>query len=273
MSGAALALALAAAVLHASWNLLIARAPDSETATAVAVITAVVAFAPVAVLTWRVEAAAVPFIVASSLLELAYTAMLAWSYQHVPLSIVYPVARGGAPVIVLGVSALALGVPTSAGQVVGVGVVATGVMLVRGLRGDVPLRTLRVPLLIACTIAGYTLVDRYGIRHAAALPYFELAMAGNLAYPVAIARTRGVAALRGALRPANVVAGIALFGAYALVLAALRLAPPGPVSAVRESSVVLATAFAAVALRERVDRRRLLGAACVTAGVALLALS
>ena len=64
-----------------------------------------------------------------------------------------------------------------------------------------------------------------------------------------------------------------MFGAYCLVLAALRLAPPGPVAAVRESSVVIATALAAALLGEEVSRVRLLGAVLVAGGVALLALS
>ena len=79
--------------------------------------------------------------------------------------------------------------------------------------------------------------------------------------------------LRAELNGAAVVAGGAMFGAYCLVLAALRLAPPGPVAAVRESSVVIATALAAGLLGEHVCRVRLLGAVLVAVGVALLALS
>ena len=51
-----------------------------------------------------------------------------------PLSIVYPVARGTAPVLVLVLGALLLGIHPSAGQVVGILVVAAGVMIVRGHR-------------------------------------------------------------------------------------------------------------------------------------------
>jgi drug/metabolite transporter (DMT)-like permease len=66
---------------------------------------------------------------------------------------------------------------------------------------------------------------------------------------------------------------VASFGAYALVLAALRLAPAPEVAAVRETSIVLATLLAAVFLRETVGTRRLAGAAVVAGGVALIALS
>ena len=88
-----------------------------------------------------------------------------------------------------------------------------------------------------------------------------------------IARTRGTAVLRGALAPATVVAGALFFLAYLMVLAALRLAEPGPVAAVRETSVVIATALGYLILREPVTRARAAGAAVVVAGIALVALS
>ena len=64
MPAAAFALALCAAFVHALWNLLLARARDTEAATAVALVVGAVAFAPVAALTWRVSGAAVPYLAA-----------------------------------------------------------------------------------------------------------------------------------------------------------------------------------------------------------------
>jgi drug/metabolite transporter (DMT)-like permease len=69
---------------------------------------------------------------------------------------------------------------------------------------------------------------------------------------------------------ASVGAGLATFGAYVLVLAALSRASAASVAAVRETSVVIATALAAPLLRERVGAIRLAGAVLVVAGVALL---
>jgi uncharacterized membrane protein len=64
-----------------------------------------------------------------------------------------------------------------------------------------------------------------------------------------------------------------MFGAYGLVLAALRLAPAAPVAAVRETSVVMATGLAALYLHERVTRERAIGAVLVCGGVVALALA
>ena len=255
----ALGLALGAAVLHAFWNLLLARERDTQAATAVALVSLVAVLALPAALTWRVEGAAVPYLLGSAALELVYVALLAAAYRRFELSVVYPVARGMAPVLALVLATALTASSPSAGEVGGVLAVGAGVLLVRGgLRGS--LAGLGAGLVVAAVIAGYTVVDRYGIHHANAAPYLLLVMLGPaLVYPLAIGRSR--------------VVGAASAGAYLLVLLALRLASAPAVAAVRETSVVIATGLAAAVLRERVSPRRLAGAALVAGGVALLALS
>ena len=78
--------------------------------------------------------------------------------------------------------------------------------------------------------------------------------------------------VRAELRASAVLAGILSFVAYALVLSALELASAASVAAVRETSVVISTAFAAVLLHEQVSRSRFAGSALVVCGIALLAL-
>lgn len=268
MPAAALGLALGAAFLHALWNLLLAREKDTEAATAVAVLALVGALALPAALTWRVEGAALPYLAGSAVLELAYFALLAAAYRRYELSLVYPVARGLAPVLALALVVAVNGARPSAAGIAGVLAVAAGVLLVRGARGS--LGGLAVGAVIAGTIAGYTVLDRYGIRHAAAGPYLLLVMVGPaLVYSAALGPRR----VRAAVAPATVLVGATAAGAYLLVLLALRLASAPAVAAVRETSVVIAIALAAVVLRERVGPPRLAGAALVAAGVALLALS
>lgn len=273
MPASALGLALAAASVHALWNILLARAPNVEAATAVAVVVAEVVFLPVAAVLWHVHRAAVPFIVASAALQLLYFSLLPTAYRIAELSVVYPIARGTAPVLVLVVGAVALGRATSAGEVVGVCLVGVGVLLVRGLRRA---SGLGVPLglLIACVIAAYTLVDKSGVMHAGAVPYLELTMIGpSVVYTSAVARVQGFGALRNAWGAPVVVAGICTFGAYALVLLALQRAAAAPVAAVRETSVVIAALLARRVLRETVSSTRIAGAAAVAAGIALLSLT
>lgn len=266
-------LALAAAFLHALWNLLIARARDPEAATAVVVLVAVLVFAPVAALTWQVDSAAWPYIAASSCCHLVYFSLLAAAYRGSELSLVYPLARGLAPVLVLVVAGTALGATTSRAEAIGVCLVGVGVLLVRGFRGKADTRGLLFGLAIAVVIATYTLVDNAGIEHANPISYLEIALLpAAVAYAAVVVAVKGLPPVRAEVGAATLVAGIASFGAYALVLAALDLAPAAPVAAVRESSVLIATIGAALFLHEQVGRGRLAGAALVALGVAVLGL-
>jgi drug/metabolite transporter (DMT)-like permease len=268
----ALALALAAAVLHAGWNVVLRGSEDVEARTAVVLGLSVLLFAPVAAATWSVSWAVAPYVAASAALEGAYFALLVAAYRRRELSVVYPVARGSAPVLVLLGTVVVLSRHVSAWAAAGVCLVAVGVVLVRGIRRGS--EGVLVALAIGCAIAGYTLVDKEGLHHAASLPYLELVLlvVALVAVPIVAVR-RGARALRAELGWSSLLTAAASFGAYALVLAALRLAPAPEVAAVRETSVVLAALLAGTFLRERVGIERLAGAATVAAGVALIALS
>src|SRR3954453_733377 len=168
-------------------------------------------FAPVAAVMWDVDVGAVaPYAAASVALELASLALLAAAYQRAPLSVVYPVARGTAPVIVLVVSVLALGASLPAGAVAGVLAVGGGVVLVRGSgRGG---RGAALGLAVAACIAGYTLVDNAALDQAAAVPYLELVMAPTaVLYVAGAAVLRGPRALAAELRPSTAIAGLGMF--------------------------------------------------------------
>jgi drug/metabolite transporter (DMT)-like permease len=272
----AFALALGAAFLHASWNILIAGARDSEATAAVATVAGVALLAPVALVTGGVQSAALPYAAASAVLEVGYLALLGRAYQGGQVSVVYPVSRGTAPVLVLAFGALLLGEGASPGQVLGVVGVSAGVFLV-GARSAGELehaarRDLLFGAVIALTIAAYTLVDAEGVDRAHAPAYLFLLLAPSSAvYAAALALGGRAEAMRAELRPRALLVGAFVVGAYGCVLAALRLADAAPVAAVRESSVVIAAFMAAAFLHERVGARRLAGAALVVAGVAAIA--
>jgi drug/metabolite transporter (DMT)-like permease len=277
----AFSLALGAAFLHATWNVLLAGARDSEAATAVATLCGVALLAPVALITGGVSDAALPFAGASAALHVGYLALLARAYQGGEVSVVYPVSRGTAPVLVLAFGALFLSEGASTVAVAGVLAVSAGVFLVgagretRAIREKLvqpPGRDLLFGFAIALTIAAYTLVDAEGVDNAQAPAYLFLLLAPSSAVYAGALALHG-RDLRAELRPRAFLTGACIVGAYGSVLAALRLADAAPVAAVRESSVVIAALLAAVLLNERVDARRLSGALCVVAGVAAIAYS
>ena len=269
----ALLLALAAAVVHAVWNLLLSDERDTHSASAVALVVGTVVFAPVAVLGWRFDSTALPYVAGSSALELLYMVLLATAYSVAAMAFVYPIARGTGPVLVLIAGGAVTGARVSWLAALGVLLVAGGIVLVRGVRSSARPRDLALALGVGACIAGYTLVDKHGIVHAAPVAYLEVVFGATaVAYLLGTWRARGPAALRAAISWRTVLAGIGFFGAYALTLAALRLAPAASVAAVRESSVVIATAVLALSGREPVGAERVAGAVAVVAGIALISL-
>ena len=144
-------------------------------------------------MTWSVSWSVAPYVAASAAFEGVYFALLVAAYRRRELSVVYPIARGSAPLLVLLGTAVVLGRHVSAAAAVGVCLVAVGVVLVRGIRRGA--EGVLVALAIGCAIAAYTLVDKDGLQHAAALPYLELVLP-----PVALVAVPLVAVRRGAAR-------------------------------------------------------------------------
>jgi len=269
----ALVLALGSAVASAVWNLLLKMADDTEAATAVAITLGVILFAP-ALAFGGIPAAAWPYIAGSALLQFAYFTLLATAYRRAELSLVFPLARGMAPVLVLLIGLVALHVHASPGELAGVLLVAVGAVAVRGIRLAGGFADTGIALLIAVCIAGYTLVDKHGVSLASPFAYLEVVMTLlGVPYVAMVARAKGLQPLRRELRPRTAVIGIGIIGGYDLALEGLRLAAAAPVAAVRESSVVIGTALAAIVLRERVGLTRFGGACLVAVGIALLALT
>ena len=269
MVGSALALALGSAVLHAAWNLLLARARDVQAAAAVTFLLSVALAAPFAAAWWSAEPSVWPYALASTLCEAVYVLALAAAYRAGEVSFVYPLTRGIAPVLTLGVAVALLGHHAGAAEIAGIVLVAFGVVLVRGPGGSADARALVLVATIAASIAAYTLIDRAGIQRAGALTYFVLVLAGPcLVYPPLV----GAAAIRREVSTLTAAAAVANLGSFALGLLALRRGAAAPVLAVRSSSIVFATLLAGRVLAERVAPSRVAGSLLVFGGVVLLAL-
>jgi drug/metabolite transporter (DMT)-like permease len=272
VSATALGLALGAALLHALWNVLLARAPRGHDATAVAVALGWLCWTPLAMLRWRVEPDVWPYVAASVGFELAYFAALTRAYARAPAHAVYPVARGAAPVLLLAASALATG-RLAGSAVAAVLAISAGVLLAG--RAPAAPAAIRYALPVAVCVAGYMFVDSRGLAHADAAAYLWLVMlpvsAALLANRVVVGR--GTAALRASLRPATAAVGLGVFGAYGLTLAALRLVTPAQVPAVaslRESSILFVVVLSWLAGRERPTAAVGAGALLVFAGVVVI---
>ncbi|KQW42967.1 hypothetical protein ASC77_21910 [Nocardioides sp. Root1257] len=276
MGTTALVLTLLAAVVHAGWNQLLAGSRDPQARVGVAMLVGAVATAPIALVGLRWDTSVWPYVGASVAFELAYVVLLAAAYHVAPMSTVYPVARGSAPVLVL-VVGVVLGVQVGWLAALGAALVVAGIFLVR-TPSHASTRGVLMALGVGACIAGYTLVDAHGVDHASVAAYLLVVLGLTAVAQVALAaRGRGVGDLTRAAFARDewwrtVLAGLGFFLAYGLVLLALRTAQAGPVAAVRETSVVIAVLMLTATGQEPLRARTLVGAAVVTAGVALIVL-
>jgi drug/metabolite transporter (DMT)-like permease len=268
---ATLALVLCAAFIHAFWNLIVVQARDRTATTTIVILFGALIFVPLALLNWRVEPQAWPYIAVSSALELVYFALLVAAYERADLSLVYPIARGSAPVIVLALAVAFTGAPTSAGQVAGVALVAVGVFIVRGLRGGAKWQHVALALSVALAIASYIVVDKEGVQYADPITYGVLILGIPGIAATAFVLTRGgVSRLSAAFNWRSALGAFFSMAAYTLVLIALTTAAAASVSAVRESSVVIAAILGAVVLKEKSGPERVVGSIIVLVGVLLV---
>ncbi|MEJ2290688.1 MAG: DMT family transporter [Deinococcales bacterium] len=280
----ALALVLAAAFLHATWNLLAKRAQGAAefvwlfaTLTLVAYAPAVVAYLLIAHPV--VRGVQVLFAAVSSVIHVGYFVTLQRGYRAGDLSLVYPLARGSGPALAALMAIGLLGERPGGLGLAGGALVVVSVFVLTG--GGARTRAGRPALLYGLGtglfIGVYTVWDGYAVAHLGAPPllYSYLSEAGRalLLAPVA---WRGRGAVAAAWRESRGAAwGIAVLSplAYILVLTAMTFTPISLVAPAREISILVGTLMGTRLLAEGQGSRRLVGALGMVAGVALLALA
>lgn len=276
MPAAAVALVLLSAALHAGWNALLKRDADPRDA-ALAVVAVAAAAALLAAPLFPGRAFPAPsgaaWSAAAGAFETAYFWTLARALAGAPLGVAYPVARGGALVLLWPVSVLWLGERAGLAAAGGAALVCAGIAAAAFDGRRAPGRGAAWAVACAATIAAYTLCYKQALRtgaDAAAVTALSLGVA-----LAASAAARGRPGVRAALarvraRPAGLVAaGLAAAGSFVLFLLAMRLTGAAAASTLRNVSIVFAQVLA-LALGEHPPRRQWLGAAAIVAGAALL---
>lgn len=286
MTLGALALVLAAAVLHAGWNALAKRGADTLAFLALCSCVAAPIVSPIAApVLWRegVPTAALPFVFGTIALHVLYFYALARAYSTGAYSIVYPIARGlgvalvpiGAyllfderlsPIGIAGIACVVLGV-TTLHRVGQRHAVTTGATL-----GAATLWA----VITGLSIAAYSLNDKAGVSRLHPVAYMLLIEAGcGLAMLPAALLTRPDAVRRewATNWRAILAVGAMSAGGYALVLLAFRLSKAGYVVAVRELSIVLSAFIGTLWMGEGRVGPRLAAASIVLVGVACVALA
>ncbi|MEI7601680.1 MAG: EamA family transporter, partial [Aestuariivirga sp.] len=271
---------LAAAVMHAGWNVLVKLKLDRFLSLClIQTIMGVMGVAMLLVFPLP-SLASLPYAVASGVLHLGYNLFLARSYRTGDLSQVYPIARGAAPLLTLAVTWTFMHEDLTLMGGAGVAILVIGIWMIsllghRGVRLDG--LTLFFAIGTSVFIAAYTIVDGMGGR-ASGQPS---SYAGMVFLFDAIFLAATAVSLRGPSIVREVapywktgVVGAALsVGAYWIVIWAMTKAPIASVAALRETSILIVMLLSMRVLKETVSLPRLAGAVLIVIGAVLIRLA
>ncbi|MCP4329552.1 MAG: EamA family transporter [Alphaproteobacteria bacterium] len=272
-------LVLIAAAMHASWNALIKGGRDPLTVQVMIFGVPAVMAVPLIPILPLPDPASWPFLAASTVIHVAYYISLAAGYRVGDLSLVYPIARGIAPVLVT-VLALAFEgeVPTPI-QLVGVALVSLGIISLGARRGGPPRHRHAIffAILTGICISAYTVSDGMGVRRTA-IPLSYIAwlflLQGFLFATITVAwRGRAVLESMRLEWRRGVFGGVISALSYTIVIWVMSLGALAPISALRETSVIIAALLGTTLLGEPFGRARFVAAIVVCAGAALLSLA
>ena len=271
-------LVLLAALLHAGWNA-VAKAGSDRLLTLTGIVGVSTGIGCVGVISLPAPAvAAWPYLGTGALLHLAYYYFLLRMYRFGDLSFTYPVARGLAPLLVAGLSAVFAGEVPSWVQGLGLALASASLASMTWLGARPSADTRRALLAAALTgamIGLYSFVDGQGARAAGnAWSYVTWSFVlDGVPLLIVTGLQRRRAALRWLATPdaaRSCVGGLIASGAYALVLWAMTQGAMAEVSALRETSVIFGAWIGARLLREPFGRARILAATGVALGLLLL---
>jgi len=288
----ALAMVIVAALLHALWNIVAKKTGGNRHFVLLGALVLAVFWAPAGVwLGWgevpRWGALQWTFVGLSGITHLVYFKTLLKGYRVSDLTVVYPVARGTGPLVSSMLAVVVLGEAMTVHGAAGVLLVCGGVFIIAG--GPALLRAAHDPAQRArvhaglrwgaatgAVIAAYTVLDGYAVKRLLIAPilvdYFGNVVRLPFMLPAALRDPSGFADAWRRYKWHALVLGVVSPIAYVLVLYAVRLAPLSHVAPAREISMLFAALIGGRLLGEDERGQRLLGAALMAGGVALLAL-
>ena len=287
---AVVALIIAAAFLHATWNLFAKVSKDTIALMWWATLIGTLGYGLLLVTgpgIYLDSRSWLPFLL-SAAAETGYFVTLVRGYSQGDLSLVYPISRGSAPVIAALLSAALLAERLPWFGYVGICLMVVGVYVcslpVDRLRNKLTVSTFVAPfrnvaarwsLASALFIAIYSLSDKVAVSATPPIIYDWWVFFGNtlLWMPVVWRRLP----FRGNFNELRnnwggvLVTSVMMVSAYAAALVALGLTSASYVVAGRGLSVVIGAIFGALLLKEGFGSVRTLGAVVMVTGLALIA--
>lgn len=276
-------LLIIAAALHAFYHALYKKSIDKGVFAWWFILVASVVYLPVLTsISFHFPREGWPCILASGVVEAAYYITTSEAYERGDLSVVYPLARGVAPLFVTLWAILFLEErPTGVG-LAGILLVVLGIYLLN-IQSYAhlldPLRSFRasssrLALLASLCISVYSVLDKVGVRYVPPLIYIYLVLVVALAiftpYILLAGRRAEIIVEWRANKASILVAGVLILFTYFLVLTAMRMTYVSYVASVREVSIVFSALLGYFLLKERYGLIRVFASILIFLGVFLI---
>ena len=278
----AIFLLLVSAALHALWNLLLKGSDEKYVAMGWQVLIGGILSLTVLFFTGLPPRSMWLFALASGALEAVYFVLLSYAYSGHDFSLVYPMARGAAPALLVLWAALFLREKPTLGGFLGIALIVCGIVvigatsLLQNHEGKPHLKGIAIALTVAFIISVYTLVDGFAVKHGPSLPYalsmFTLVPVLTTPFIVRHYGWKHLAEVWVGQRLRLVALGLLGVVAYAIALFAYSFAPLNYSEAIREVSVVIGAFAGWRFLGEKMGGYRVLGAVVIFAGILLIAI-
>lgn len=287
MSLYVLLLVLTAAVLHATWNLLAKKAKGKTPFIWLQYVASNILFLPFLLfqiykgniffsqpLLW--------FSLSSAVLHLGYFIILQKGYRKADLSVVYPLARGSAPLVSCIAAILFLHEKIKLSSTIGLFLIIAGVLIITGLsfkkeNNNKIMAGITYGVLTGLFIALYTFNDTVAVKRFAISPLI-LTMGTSffstiLLLPFVLSKK---VELKTEIKTHKwIIIAIAILSpaAYILVLEALKYAPLTVIAPARETSILLGVFMGSKVFNEEDGKRRLIASLLILSGIIALSLS
>jgi drug/metabolite transporter (DMT)-like permease len=276
----AIVLLFISASLHSLWNFLLKQSEEKYIAMGWQVILSGIASVILLFFTGLPPRSMWLFALASGTLEVIYFLLLSYAYSDHDFSLVYPIARGAAPALLVLWSALFLRERLTVGGYFGLAMITGGMVIIgatsllQNHENKPHLKGIAIALTVAFVISIYTLIDGTAVKGGPPLPYAlsMFTMVPFLTTPFLVRRYGWDRFARAwsAQRVSLIGAGVLGVVAYLLALYAYSFAPLSYSGAIREVSVVIGAFLGWRFLGEKMGGIRVAGAAVIFAGVMVI---
>ena len=265
---------LFSAVLHALWNSMASKYKNKN----VSIPAIVYGHVPACIIAVMVlplpSADSIPYIILSAIIHQGYQNFLLVAYQSGKFTTVYPVARGFGPLVATLISVFVLGVYLKTYTLLSILLISSGIMLI-GLFSKSVIKNYKIlytSLATGIFIGIYSIIDGYGARiSASAISYMSwVFILSALIFPLVLRLRNQKNILRKTLTEGKTIfwlGGFFSYIAYVITVWAFTKAPIPIVSALRESSILVAMFIGYFFLKEKINTYKIISIILIFSGV------